>query len=430
MKRSLFHLLATICFLLAALAAPAQNRLKDKTEATTPASDDWVYLDGATNGVRKFDAEKYNRFTRTANRVPYFNGSAAESSADAFKFEVANNRLHIGTHAVEAGGNMYIKANDFYSADITLLVAGTDEVLTGTANFSLYEPDNALSLNVSSGGASTEAFTVDLTTGNWGFGGHVSFPKAISYSATDTITITTNAGVIDVTKPIGSATNGAATSLTLSADNTTANRYLTRDFINSDGSNARVFTVDTVTDFTVTVPASSSITVTMKSAGASGWLRVGGASNVVDLSATSGTPASTKLVETVNPTTGVSEKTTIAQIMAATSSRLGSHASPNTAAGSITWTSMMYEVYTNTTTTYTLPAAAGYDGRAVIFYVTGTNAVTIDPNASEVIVRSGTAQTGGVTLTLTGTAGNYVVLLCDGTRWITHGYIGTLAAGS
>ena len=103
----------------------------------------------------------------------------------------------------------------------------------------------------------------------------------------------------------------------------------------------------------------------------------------------------------------------------------------DTTGGAITWaTSAVYEVWTNTTTEYDLPAASGYDGKAVIFYVTGTNAITIDPNSSEVIVRDGTAQTGGVTLTLAGVAGNYVCLICDGTRWVTLGYKGTLAAGS
>lgn len=42
-----------IALLLLPLICSAQNRLKDKTEAVTPASDDWLYLDGATNGVRK-----------------------------------------------------------------------------------------------------------------------------------------------------------------------------------------------------------------------------------------------------------------------------------------------------------------------------------------------------------------------------------------
>lgn len=115
---------------------------------------------------------------------------------------------------------------------------------------------------------------------------------------------------------------------------------------------------------------------------------------------------------------------------AAKATRLGSHTTPDTTAGSITWTSAVYEVFSNTTTTYALPAASGYDRRALIIYVTGTNAVTIDPNASEVIVRDGTVQTGGVTMTLTGAAGNYVCLICDGVRWVTLGFKGTLAAGS
>lgn len=49
--------------LLLALLLPTillgQNRLKDKPEATSIASDDWIYFDGTTNGVRKFDPHKY-----------------------------------------------------------------------------------------------------------------------------------------------------------------------------------------------------------------------------------------------------------------------------------------------------------------------------------------------------------------------------------
>lgn len=50
---------AVLCVLFAPLTVFAQNRLKDKTEATSFASDDWLYLDGAINGVRKFDPEKF-----------------------------------------------------------------------------------------------------------------------------------------------------------------------------------------------------------------------------------------------------------------------------------------------------------------------------------------------------------------------------------
>ena len=101
-----------------------------------------------------------------------------------------------------------------------------------------------------------------------------------------------------------------------------------------------------------------------------------------------------------------------------------------------------------TTNPYTLPAAncygstiyygatgeidlpAGVDGMNIIIYNTGAFTVTIDPNASEVITRDGTAQTGGVSMTLSSGAGNYVCLIFDGTQWVTKGYKGTLAVGT
>jgi hypothetical protein len=110
--------------------------------------------------------------------------------------------------------------------------------------------------------------------------------------------------------------------------------------------------------------------------------------------------------------------------------QLGSHTTPDTTGGTLSWTAIMYVVYANTATEYDLPAAAGYAGRSVLFYNTGTNTLTVDPNASEVIVRDGTVQTGGVTVTQPGVAGNYVGFYCDGVRWISLGYKGALSAGS
>lgn len=115
---------------------------------------------------------------------------------------------------------------------------------------------------------------------------------------------------------------------------------------------------------------------------------------------------------------------------AALAGMVSTYATPDTTGGAVTLTKAVTEVWTNTTTTYTIPAVASSTGKAIIFYVVGTNAITIDPNASEIIVRDGTAQTGGVTMTLTGVAGNYVCLICDGTRWVSLGYKGVLAAGS
>lgn len=74
------------------------------------------------------------------------------------------------------------------------------------------------------------------------------------------------------------------------------------------------------------------------------------------------------------------------------------------------------------------PALA--DGMNVIVYNTGAFTITIDPNGTEVIVREGTAQAGGVSMTLSSGAGNYVALVSDGEKWITLGSKGTLAVGS
>lgn len=109
---------------------------------------------------------------------------------------------------------------------------------------------------------------------------------------------------------------------------------------------------------------------------------------------------------------------------------VGTYASPDTTGGALTLTSAVTEVWSNTTTTYVLPPVASSAGKAVIFYEVGTDVITIDPNASEVIVRDGTAQTGGVTMTLATGAGNYVCLVCDGGRWVTLGFKGVLAAGT
>lgn len=113
------------------------------------------------------------------------------------------------------------------------------------------------------------------------------------------------------------------------------------------------------------------------------------------------------------------------------STQTGVHATPSTTDPlAPTWDGPMHTVWYGATGEIDLPAAAGYTGRGLMVYNTGAFTVTIDPNASEVIVRDGTAQTGGVTMTLSSGAGNFVALLSDGARWITLGYKGDLASGS
>lgn len=112
-------------------------------------------------------------------------------------------------------------------------------------------------------------------------------------------------------------------------------------------------------------------------------------------------------------------------------SQTGVHATPSTTNPlAPTWTSIMHVVWYGATGEIDLPAASGYAGRGILIYNTGAFTITIDPNGSEVIVRAGTVQTGGVSITLSSGAGNYVALISDGARWSTLGSVGTVSAGS
>jgi hypothetical protein len=76
-----------------------------------------------------------------------------------------------------------------------------------------------------------------------------------------------------------------------------------------------------------------------------------------------------------------------------------------------------------------LPASVA--GMNVIVYNTGSFTITIDPDGSDVIVRDGTAQSGGVSFTLSSGAGNYVTLVSDAANhWVTVGYKGSLGEGT
>jgi hypothetical protein len=242
-----------------------------------------------------------------------------------------------------------------------------------------------------------------------------------------TIPIAANAGTVDITKVRSVATNGADTTLTPSAAGTNG-QQIRVDFVNSDTAAHTVTGAGAASTISFTAAASSTTTTYWVSNG-SAWSIVGGAPTINDLATV--TPVLSDYVAFWDASGGLSGKALLSTVQSLfIAARLGSHTSPDTTGGAITWTAPVYEVFTNTTTEYDLPAAAGYDGKSVVFYVTGTNAITIDPNGSEVIVRDGTVQTGGVTMTLTGVAGNYVALICDGTRWVTLGYKGTLAAGA
>jgi hypothetical protein len=108
----------------------------------------------------------------------------------------------------------------------------------------------------------------------------------------------------------------------------------------------------------------------------------------------------------------------------------GSLASPSTGTQSPTWSGPIRFFIAGGTATVNLPAAASYTGRAITFYFMGSYVITAEPNASEIIYRAGTAQTGGVSTTITGTIGQMSTLLSDGTSWVTLPTAATLAVGT
>lgn len=143
------------------------------------------------------------------------------------------------------------------------------------------------------------------------------------------------------------------------------------------------------------------------------------------------TPSTTAKIE-IDQGSG-SEFATLANIKTALnlgSSNGGTFGTPLTGAQSPTWSGEYHAVYYGATGTITLPAVASYTNRGITIYNTGAFTITVDSTGSEVLVRDGTAQTGGVSFTLSSGAGNFVNLISDGEKWITLGYKGTLAQGS
>jgi len=244
-----------------------------------------------------------------------------------------------------------------------------------------------------------------------------------------------SSGTIDVTK--GWSYKTLTSNLTISFSDTPANgTILWVEFICD--SVARQITLPTavysdergsqVIDFTVqanTRPLISFIKL------ADGWRAQGIPTQISDLAAVN-SPDTTASIE-IDQGTG-SRRTTLANIKTALSldtSRTGTHATPSTTTPlSPTWTGPSHTVYYGATGTINLPAASAYADKGIIIYNTGSFTITVDASGSEVIVRDGAVQTGGVSFTLSTGAGNFVNLISDGIRWITLEYKGTLTQGS
>ncbi len=110
---------------------------------------------------------------------------------------------------------------------------------------------------------------------------------------------------------------------------------------------------------------------------------------------------------------------------------LGTFASPNTAAGAITWTAAVYNIYTSagSTRTYTLPAASSYAGQGFILNVAvGTGHVNVQPASGAQLVLAGVLLTADhYVQAATSAPGNFICFISDGTNWTSLGSSGTWA---
>lgn len=171
---------------------------------------------------------------------------------------------------------------------------------------------------------------------------------------------------------------------------------------------------------------SSTSTVASSAALAANAIVLGGGAGASPATTTTGTGVVTAIGNAVNSSGG------LATYDVTLASNLGTFASPNTAAGSITWTSPVYNIYTSAsggTRTYTLPAASGYAGRAFILnVVAGTNHVNIQPASGAQLVLAGTLLAANHYIqAATSAAGNYICMISDGTNWTSLGSSGTWA---
>ena len=143
-------------------------------------------------------------------------------------------------------------------------------------------------------------------------------------------------------------------------------------------------------------------------------------------------PTAATLIETDSG--AGSKKSTLAEVRDAIgTTQIGTHFSPDLNATKdlvAGWDGDTLVYWVGATAEVELPSAGNVSGRAILFKFTGSFVVTADPNGSERIVRNDTLQADGISMTITGTAGQQTILYADGQRWSTMGSSATLAAGS
>jgi hypothetical protein len=257
-------------------------------------------------------------------------------------------------------------------------------------------------VNVSASGAT---YTVESATGRF------TLNEQLNISVT-TMTVTEadpDTAVIDITELNGAVTLNEDSTLSLSADTAaTGDRF----------------------GFWVTNEHTANITVTLKQSN--------GSTDLVVFSGQYGGNRSTFVLTPSQSTyvlfedTGSNTYRDFGSMPLLRTKFLGTRASPDTSAGAITISDSIdgLVVFANTATEYDVEAAANWKGKVLLVHNCGTNTITIDPNASEVIYLAGAALSGGDRITISNTAGSYVALQSDGVSITVWGYSGTIADGN
>lgn len=376
-------------FLIILLAAGLAVSLRGQPSPPVPPKANQAQAEAGT------DNNAYMTALRTAQAITAQGGGGGSGTVTSVNADFTGGLISVSGGAITTSGTL------------SFTLAGTSGGIPYFSDATHWASSGALALNslmIGGGAGGSPATTITGTGVLTGLAATVNGASGFLANNSDgtlthagstirtpaTITISANAGTIDVTKAYSQTqTLSGATALTVSAVGTSG-EYITVDCVID--STLRVVTfknADASTIAAVSCPPSLTTTVLLRSTGAA-WTLVGGSPNLLDASADT-TPATTKLVGTVDATTGVTAKSTIAQIHAAsagtaetlTNKRMTARVGSTTSSATPTVNTDSYDIYKLTAQTADITSmttnltGTPVDGDQFMWVITGTAARAI-----------------------------------------------------